>query len=384
MLDSLGNTTAATGKGFAIGSAALTAMALLAAYAIVVKGSVIEKLSVDEPAAIAAHVTEAPEFSSQSVADTFSKSGEHTLHLVYKGHGEFNMVAEAGDHVAAGGGLLLSSEAVAKGVGNLFADGGTVTAQAHWDSVAGEYDVTANDVSFDLVPASRATLKHMAAFYDISIMNPRVLGGIFLGVMLAFVFCAMTMNAVGRAAYRMMNECRRQFTMMRDKFKADGMSDEDVSDPMKWPTRVDINGVEYPDYQECVSISTAGAQREMVIPSVLAIVTPIVVGLILGVGGVMGLLVGGLTSGFAVAIYMANAGGAWDNAKKYIEAGHHGGKGSDAHKASVTGDTVGDPFKDTSGPSLNILIKLIAIVSVVFAGLVVHFGPSVQAAFGLG
>jgi K(+)-stimulated pyrophosphate-energized sodium pump len=153
---------------------------------------------------------------------------------------------------------------------------------------------------------------------------------------------------------------------------------------MKWPKIVTVDGVEFPDYQECVSISTAGAQREMVIPSIMAIVTPIIVGLILGVGGVMGLLVGGLTSGFALAIYMANAGGAWDNAKKYIEAGHHGGKGSDSHKASVTGDTVGDPFKDTSGPSLNILIKLIAIVSVVFAGLVVNFGPGIQAALGLG
>jgi inorganic pyrophosphatase/K(+)-stimulated pyrophosphate-energized sodium pump len=384
MLDSLGNTTAATGKGFAIGSAALTAMALLAAYAIVVKGSVVEKLSVSDPSEIAAHVSEAPGFASPKMESTLAASGDHTLHLTYHGHGEFKMVAEAGDHVAAGGGLLLASNAVALGVGNLFEDGKTVTATGHWDSLAGEYDVTAEGVSFDVVPADKASLQHMAAFYDISIMNPRVLGGLFLGVMLAFVFCAMTMNAVGRAAYRMMGECRRQFKMMRDKFKADGMSEEDVSDPMKWPTRVEINGVEYPDYQECVSISTAGAQREMVIPSLLAIVTPILVGLVLGVGGVMGLLVGGLTSGFAVAIYMANAGGAWDNAKKYIEAGHHGGKGSDAHKASVTGDTVGDPFKDTSGPSLNILIKLIAIVSVVFAGLVVHFGPTVQAAFGLG
>ncbi len=384
MLDSLGNTTAATGKGFAIGSAALTAMALLAAYAIVVKGSVIEKLSVDDPSTIAAGVVSAPGFSSPQVDHVFKQSGDHTLHLVYEGHGEFKMVAQSGDHVAAGGGLLMASNAVAMGVGNEFAEGQTITANGYWDSLAGEYEVTVGNINFELVPATRASLKHMAAFYDISIMNPRVLGGLFLGVMLAFVFCAMTMNAVGRAAYRMMNECRRQFSAMRDKFKADGMSDEDVADPMKWPTRVEINGVEYPDYQECVSISTAGAQREMVVPSLLAIITPIVVGLILGVGGVMGLLVGGLTSGFAVAIYMANAGGAWDNAKKYIEAGHHGGKGSDAHKASVTGDTVGDPFKDTSGPSLNILIKLIAIVSVVFAGLIVHFGPTVQAAFGLG
>ena len=390
MLDSLGNTTAATGKGFAIGSAALTAMALLAAYAIVVKGAVVEKLSVDDATTIAAHV-EGPApgdksltFSDPSVSKSFDTYGEHTLHLTYEGHGEFKMVAETDHHVLAGGGLLLSSSAVAEGVKNLFEAGSTVTAQATWDNVAGEYGVTAGGVHFDLVPADRATLKHMAAFYDISIMNPRVIGGLFLGVMLAFVFCAMTMSAVGRAAYQMMGECRRQFKLMREAFKKQGMSDEEVADPMQWPKIVTVDGVEFPDYQECVSISTAGAQREMVIPSIMAIVTPIIVGLILGVGGVMGLLVGGLTSGFALAIYMANAGGAWDNAKKYIEAGHHGGKGSDSHKASVTGDTVGDPFKDTSGPSLNILIKLIAIVSVVFAGLVVHFGPSFQAALGLG
>ena len=389
MLDSLGNTTAATGKGFAIGSAALTAMALLAAYAIVVKGAVVEKLSVDDATTIAAHVEGAKTFSNPSASSSFDTYGEHTLHMTYEGHGEFKMVAETDQHVLAGGGLLLSSSAVAEGVKNLFVDGSTVTAQATWDNVSGEYDVTAEgadgvDVHFDLVPADRATLKHMAAFYDISIMNPRVIGGLFLGVMLAFVFCAMTMSAVGRAAYQMMGECRRQFKLMREAFKKQGMSDEDVADPMKWPKIVTVDGVEFPDYQECVSISTAGAQREMVIPSIMAIVTPIIVGLILGVGGVMGLLVGGLTSGFALAIYMANAGGAWDNAKKYIEAGHHGGKGSDAHKASVTGDTVGDPFKDTSGPSLNILIKLIAIVSVVFAGLVVNFGPGFQAALGLG
>jgi Na+/H+-translocating membrane pyrophosphatase len=384
MLDSLGNTTAATGKGFAIGSAALTAMALLAAYAIVVKGAVVEKLSVDDATTIAAHVEGAKTFAHSSVSSSFDTYGEHTLHMTYEGHGEFKMVAETDQHVLAGGGLLLSSNAVAEGVKNLFEDGSTVTAQATWDNVAGEYVVTADGVHFDLVPADRATLKHMAAFYDISIMNPRVIGGLFLGVMLAFVFCSMTMSAVGRAAYQMMGECRRQFKLMREAFKKQGMSDEEVADPMKWPKIVTVDGVEFPDYQECVSISTAGAQREMVIPSIMAIVTPIIVGLILGVGGVMGLLVGGLTSGFALAIYMANAGGAWDNAKKYIEAGHHGGKGSDSHKASVTGDTVGDPFKDTSGPSLNILIKLIAIVSVVFAGLVVNFGPSFQAALGLG
>ena len=401
MLDSLGNTTAATGKGFAIGSAALTAMALLAAYAIVVKGSMIDKLHVDDVAAAAivagtgSDLDTSDAVSFKDVTDINGAHGAHTLHLVNDGHGEFRMVAnmpnsDAGSKgtVARGGALLLSSSAVATAVGQNWPIGKHFTATANWDTLAGEWDVVApagdTDISFNLVPASKATLQHLGAFYNISIMNPRVIGGLFLGVMLAFVFCAMTMNAVGRAAYRMMNECRRQFGLMRDKFKKDGMSEEDVSDPMKWPTRVTIDGVEYPDYQECVSISTTGAQREMVIPSLLAIFTPIVVGLILGVGGVMGLLVGGLTSGFALAIYMANAGGAWDNAKKYIESGQHGGKGSDAHKASVTGDTVGDPFKDTSGPSLNILIKLIAIVSVVFAGLVVHFGPTIQAAVGLG
>ncbi len=142
-------------------------------------------------------------------------------------------------------------------------------------------------------------------------------------------------------------------------------------------------GHQYPDYAECVNISTAGAQKEMIMPSIMAILAPVAVGLVLGVGGVMGLLCGGLTSGFALAIFMANAGGAWDNAKKYIEKGHHGGKGSDAHKAGVVGDTVGDPFKDTSGPSLNILIKLIAIVSVVFAGLIVKFSPAIMSFIGL-
>jgi Na+/H+-translocating membrane pyrophosphatase len=191
------------------------------------------------------------------------------------------------------------------------------------------------------------------------------------------------MSAVGRAAYQMMNECRRQFAIMKDAFKANGMSAKEIKDPMNWPKKVIVDGHQYPDYGECVAISTSSAQREMVFPALLAIAVPIIVGLLLGVGGVMGLLVGGLTSGFAVAIYMANAGGAWDNAKKYIESGKHGGKGSDAHKASVVGDTVGDPFKDTSGPALNILIKLIAIVSVVFAGLIVNFSPIVAGALGL-
>jgi len=202
-------------------------------------------------------------------------------------------------------------------------------------------------------------------------------------VMLAFVFCALTMSAVGRAAFDMMNECRRQFGIMKEAFAKMGMSEEEINDPMKWPKKVIVDGHQFPDYSECVSISTTSAQREMVAPAILAISAPVIVGLILGVGGVMGLLVGGLTSGFALAIYMANAGGAWDNAKKYIESGKHGGKGSDAHKASIIGDTVGDPFKDTSGPALNILIKLIAIVSVVFAGLIVNYSPMISSALGL-
>jgi len=212
-----------------------------------------------------------------------------------------------------------------------------------------------------------------------------VLCGLFMGVMLVFVFCAMTMNAVGRAAAAMMQECRRQFGIMKQAFKRDGMSDEDIADPMKWPFEVkDEQGKSYPDYANCVAISTAGAQKEMVVPSIMAVVVPIAVGLVLGVAGTMGLLVGALVSGFATAIFMANAGGAWDNAKKYIESGAHGGKGSEAHKAGVVGDTVGDPFKDTSGPSLNILIKLISIVSVVFAGVIVKFSPIIGGWLHLG
>ncbi len=182
-------------------------------------------------------------------------------------------------------------------------------------------------------------------------MNPKVLVGVFLGAMSVFVFCALTMKAVGRAAKGMVEEVRRQF---REK---PGI----------------MEGTEKPDYAAPVAISTKAAQREMILPSLLGLLTPVLVGWLLGVGGVMGLLVGTLTCGFCVAIFMANAGGSWDNAKKYIEAGHHGGKGSDAHKAGVVGDTVGDPFKDTSGPSLNILIKLMSMVSVVVAGFVVRY-----------
>jgi inorganic pyrophosphatase/K(+)-stimulated pyrophosphate-energized sodium pump len=182
-------------------------------------------------------------------------------------------------------------------------------------------------------------------------MNPKVLVGVFIGCMATFVFCAMTMQAVGRAAQGMVQEVRRQF-----EEKPGIMTGEDK-----------------PDYARPVAISTKAAQREMVAPSLLGLATPIVTGLLLGVGGVLGMLVGTLTCGFCVAIFMANAGGAWDNAKKYIEGGAYGGKGTDAHKAAVVGDTVGDPFKDTSGPSLNILIKLMSMVSVVAAGLIVRY-----------
>jgi Na+/H+-translocating membrane pyrophosphatase len=236
---------------------------------------------------------------------------------------------------------------------------------------------------FNIIPAADATIPELLIYYDVTLMNPKVLAGLFVGVMLVFVFCAMTMNAVGRAAYAMIDECRRQFVIMKAAFKKDGMSDEDIADPLKWPYQVTSGGKEYPDYGSCVAISTASAQREMVLPSLMAVVVPILIGLILGVAGVMGLLAGTLVCGFAVAIFMANAGGAWDNAKKYIETGAHGGKGSDSHKAGIVGDTVGDPFKDTSGPALNILIKLVSVVSVVFAGLIVKVGPYISDLFGL-
>jgi len=273
-LDSLGNTTAATGKGFAIGSAALTAMALLGAY--------IEEI-------------------------------RHGLLLVAK----------------------------------------------YSDSDLDKYIYVAADKA---VAIKTATMADFMAYYNVTLMNPLVLVGVFLGAMMVFVFCAMTMKAVGRAAHSMVEEVRRQFKEIPGLLKGE-------------------KGVKA-DYAACVAISTKGAQREMIAPSLLAIIAPIVVGLFLGVGGMIGMLVGGLSCGFAVAIMMANAGGAWDNAKKYIESGEMGGKGSDNHKATVVGDTVGDPFKDTSGPSLNILIKLMSMVAVVVAGLTVSYSPQIQFYFG--
>jgi len=202
-----------------------------------------------------------------------------------------------------------------------------------------------------LIPVATAGLHDFTKYYDATLLNPRVLVGLFLGAMATFLFCAMTMKAVGRAAQGMVVEVRRQF----------------AEEP-----RI-LTGEVKPDYERPVAISTRAAQREMIAPSLLGLLMPIVAGLLLGVGGVLGLLAGCLTSGFCVAIFMANSGGAWDNAKKYIESGHLGGKGSEAHKAAVVGDTVGDPFKDTSGPSLNILIKLMSMVSVVVAGLIVRY-----------
>lgn len=199
-------------------------------------------------------------------------------------------------------------------------------------------------------PATAGILDYMD-YFQVTLMNPKVLVGAFIGGMAAFLFCGLTMGAVGRAAQSMVEEVRRQFREIKGILEGKGT----------------------PDYSRCVEISTRSAQREMVFPSLLAIAIPIIVGIILGVAGVMGLLVGGLTAGFTLAVFMANAGGAWDNAKKMVEEGHFGGKGSVCHKATIVGDTVGDPFKDTSGPSLNILIKLMSMVSIVMAGLTVAF-----------
>ncbi|MBO7544324.1 MAG: sodium-translocating pyrophosphatase [Bacteroidales bacterium] len=253
VLDSLGNTTAATGKGFAIGSAALTALALLASY--------IEEIKIG-----------------------FS-------------------------HMAQKGGELAS----------------------------------------EFAALSQGSITDIVNYYDITLMNPMVLVGIFIGAMMAFLFCGLTMNAVGRAAQKMVIEVRRQFREIA------GI----------------LEGKQRPDYTSCVRISTKAAQHEMIFPSLLAIIVPMLVGIILGPAGVIGLLAGGLGAGFVLAIFLANSGGAWDNAKKYVEEGHFGGKGSVNHHATVVGDTVGDPFKDTSGPSLNILIKLMSMVSIVMAGLTV-------------
>ena len=332
-LDSLGNTTAATGKGFAIGSAALTALALMAAY--------VEEVRIGFEHWGEAIVQEVQEDGLYKVSPGFVVQVEKAA-------------AESSEHGLPGMFLVMPTERRRISGWDalpLVGDGDPMDAKITPEMLTLTEDKLALPDGNLLVPVTKATLPDFMTYYDASLMNPKVLVGIFLGAMSTFVFCAMTMKAVGRAAKGMVEEVRRQF---REK---PGI----------------MTGDEMPDYAAPVSISTLAAQKEMVLPSILGLVTPIIVGLLLGVGGVIGLLVGTLTCGFCVAIFMSNAGGAWDNAKKYIEAGNFGGKGSEAHKAGVVGDTVGDPFKDTSGPSLNILIKLMSMVSVVVAGMVVKY-----------
>nr|WP_295678151.1 sodium-translocating pyrophosphatase [uncultured Fibrobacter sp.] len=294
-LDQLGNTTAATGKGFAIGSAALTAMALLASY--------VEEIKI------------------------------WIGHLASSAEGVWRVGSVA---------FVNHADDLMKVVGNVpgvkILDEGTRAISANGDLIG--------------MVASRVNYTDFMHVYNLNLMNPMLLGGLFIGAMMGFIFCALTIKAVGRAASAMVEEVRRQFREIPGIMEGTGQ----------------------PDYARCVEISTAGAQREMVLPSLIAVVVPVVVGLFMGVAGVFGLLVGGLASGFALATMLNNAGGAWDNAKKFVEKGNYGGKGSETHKSAVVGDTVGDPFKDTAGPSLNILIKLMTMVSVVFAGVIARFG----------
>ena len=334
-LDALGNTTAATGKGFAIGSAALTALALLAAY--------IEEVRIG-----------------------FDRWGQSVVHHI---PGEKEPVQQVtidgkavnlteGQWVKLAGGLAVRVGSSPKANSTwmildkkAMPDFSKVRSGTVVEKMPAAEEVARLEEDGRIVAVKQARMADFMRFYDATLMNPKVLVGLFIGAMSTFVFCALTMKAVGRAAKGMVEEVRRQF---REK---PGI----------------MLGTDTPDYAAPVEISTKAAQKEMILPSLLALLMPVVCGLVLGVGGVMGMLVGGLTTGFCVAVFMANAGGAWDNAKKYIESGVHGGKGTDAHKAAVVGDTVGDPFKDTSGPSLNILVKLMSMVSVVVAGLVVRY-----------
>jgi inorganic pyrophosphatase/K(+)-stimulated pyrophosphate-energized sodium pump len=361
-LDSLGNTTAATGKGFAIGSAALTALALLAAY--------VEEVRIGQ-------IREAREYISTTMPEMNSPNADEA---VYCKHGKLAMRVGEGESDSDFDGLMILEP---RPVPESLIAGTTITGLSEPDA---EHVRTAtfNGQTLRMVSSRRASLAQFMSFYNVTLMNPKTLCGLFSGVLLVFLFCAMTMQAVGRAANRMMLECRNQFDKMREYLRSQGKDEEFANNPDNWPRKqIVFQGRKLPDYTNCVAIATAGAQREMIIPSLLAITMPIGVGLVFDVPGVMGLLAGGLTSGFAVAIFMANAGGAWDNAKKWIELGHHGGKGSDAHKAGVIADTVGDPFKDTSGPSLNILIKLMSMVSIVFAGIIVKYAPEIGAFLGL-
>ncbi|MBX3451895.1 MAG: sodium-translocating pyrophosphatase [Planctomycetaceae bacterium] len=320
-LDSLGNTTAATGKGFAIGSAALTALALLAAYMEEVRVG-LGRWAAKEPA----------------IAES-TDLGNVTMRKLSP-----NLLAMREEGATTNQAVLLFAD---RRFPELTSDIQKAPVGATLEGV----DLEGLRRSGQAILHSRATIPDLSRFYDLSLVNPRVLVGLFLGTLLVYLFTAMTMKAVGRAAGEMVDEVRRQFREFPGIF----------------------TGEQKPDYQECVSISTKAAQREMLAPTLLALLVPIAVGMVLGVAGVVGVLAGGLVAGFAVAVMMANSGGAWDNAKKFVESGAHGGKGSDAHKATVVGDTVGDPFKDTSGPSINILIKLMSIVSVVAAGLIVQY-----------
>ncbi|MEN0111135.1 MAG: sodium-translocating pyrophosphatase [Planctomycetota bacterium] len=351
-LDSLGNTTAATGKGFAIGSAALTALALLAAY--------VEGVRVGFE-----------RWGADFAATTYATEGEAFQPGWYKLNDKFlvNVAlptaegeAPAVDPYLVMPAQMRESDAVAhwrstpvetrlEPTASAKADGENMPATVDELLVASGEDFLWKPDNSRLMPLAEMTLPDFNAYYDATLMNPKVLIGVFGGAMATFVFCAMTMKAVGRAAQGMVEEVRRQFK------EKPGIMD----------------GTDTPDYERPVAISTVAAQAEMIGPSLLGLLLPVGVGLTLGVAGVLGLLMGTLTCGFCVAVFMSNSGGAWDNAKKYIEAGAHGGKGTLAHKAAVVGDTVGDPFKDTSGPSLNILIKLMSMVSVVIAGLVVRY-----------
>lgn len=339
-LDSLGNTTAATGKGFAIGSAALTALALLAAY--------VEEVRVGFDRWCYSTLV--------SVQDAgFYKISERFVGLVD------SQKDPSGREVRSITGYLVFPEEIAdETIAKQWAEKDSTKGPVKVDelleevpsnSIPGRKTVRFQQTRTPLVSIPLATMPDFARYYEAHLMNPKVLVGVLIGAMAVFLFCSLTMKAVGRAAKRMVEEVRRQF---REK---PGI----------------MEGTELPDYATPVTISTRAAQREMIFPSVLGLITPVLAGWVLGVAGVMGLLIGALSTGFCVAVFMANAGGAWDNAKKHIERGAYGGKGSAPHKAAVVGDTVGDPFKDTSGPSLNILIKLMSMVSVVAAGLVVRY-----------
>lgn len=336
-LDSLGNTTAAIGKGFAIGSAALTALALLASYVEEVRVGIHREAAIEYQAPASG-----ADYRVASVGSDYNK--KYAIYLPG---------AVTGDRESQQAYTISAFEGRGSGAFDVALNGSVVSLIVN---EIGE-QVKSSTITIDgrRIATRKASLQDFMMLYDVTLMNPKVLVGCFLGVLAVFVFSALTMKAVGRAAFAMVQEVRRQF---REK---PGI----------------MEGRERPDYARCVAISTAGAQREMLLPSILAIAIPVVVGLLLNVSGIMGLLVGGLTAGFCVAVFMANSGGAWDNAKKYIESGHHGGKGSPAHKAAVVGDTVGDPFKDTCGPSLNILIKLMTMVSIVFAGLIVKYAPAI-------